>query len=1197
VIRSRHIVRLPYGGRIAIPFIEDNGQEQAYVQLTELVAGLRVAGVLPDGEVTLIAVQAFGDEAAEVTYKDGDGEVRQRVLYRTDEAKLKVADSRLSFDGDGAEFRLAAEALRIRMAGQHDAMLAITTSDLDPLPHQIRAVYGELLSRVPLRFLLADDPGAGKTIMAGLYIKELALRGDLARCLIVAPGGLVEQWQDELHEKLGMRFELLTGDMIGATSVGEQVFATHPLLIARMDQLARNDELLADLERTDWDLVVVDEAHRMSAHWYGNELKTTRRYELGRLLGRVARHFLLMTATPHAGKEEDFQSFMALLDPDRFEGRYRPGEHQIDTRGLMLRRVKEEMRTFEGRALFPERRASTVPYELSPAEQELYEAVTHYVRTEMNRADALRQTGEGRRGNTVGFALTVLQRRLASSPEAILRSLERRQQRLETRLRELQAQPQPTLLDRERERRIEERFGADLDDLDDALEDLGTGELERFEEEVVDAATAARTAEELRHEIAVVADLVTVARRVRHAGTDRKWNELRDLLLSGEVRDGATGALRKIIVFTEHRDTLSYLVHESRALLGRGEAVAAIHGGMPRPERRAVQARFTADPECAVLIATDAAGEGLNLQRAHLMVNYDLPWNPNRIEQRFGRIHRIGQTEVCHLWNLVATDTREGDVFRQLLDKVEQQRLAYRGKVFDVLGEAFEGMPLRKLLIDAIRYGERPEVRARLHTIIDQRVGEGLKALLEERALHHDLLTLADVERIRLQMEEAQARRLQPHFIHAFFAEAFGRLGGRMGRREPTRFEISFVPQVLRDRRGLGGRVVVPRYERVCFDRARIRPPGMLPAELLAPGHPLFDAVVARTIADLGDVLQSGAVLVDRHDRGDQVRLLVAVREQLDDGERPPRAVSKRFDFVELLPDGGARAAGDAPYLDYEPLSAEECELLAGLDHPRRDGSAVDRAVGWAAANSLRAHLDDVRDRVEDAVQRTRLLVWSRLTQEINHWYAEAQRLSALLRAGKQVRLRPETAKARAEDLERRLAARMTELERAAHVHALAPVVAAVALAVPEGLLERLRGVPEREIARFARETAEVDRRAVDAVLAAERALGRVPEEMSHSNPGFDVRSLTPDGHYVFIEVKGRILGAEEFFVTRTEVLFGKNAERHRLALVAVHPDGPERDEVRYLVSPFTGVEFADMQVSAVVSPWRGYWEAGGPPR
>ncbi|HZO64485.1 MAG TPA: DEAD/DEAH box helicase [Kribbellaceae bacterium] len=398
-----------------------------------LTPGARVTGLVPEVPVVVLAVQAIGQAAVKITYEYGDGRTGQRLVYPGDLAALTVQEpdeQRRLFDGDGALFRLATEALRIRMAGQFDPMLAVHTSELDPLPHQIRAVYGDLLPRTPLRFLLADDPGAGKTIMAGLYIKELMLRGDLARCLVVAPGGLVEQWQEELIDKFGMRFDLLTRDLAEA-NVGGTVFDRHPLLIARMDQLARSEGLQQALEASEWDLVVVDEAHRMSAHYFGRELKTTRRYELGRLLGRVCRHLLLMTATPHAGKEEDFQLFMALLDADRFEGRYRAGAHSLDTSGLMRRMVKEELLTFEGTPLFPERRASTVPYPLSGLEQELYEAVTTYVQHEWNRVDALRQAGQGRRGNTVGFALTVLQRRLASSPEAILRSLERRRKRLE----------------------------------------------------------------------------------------------------------------------------------------------------------------------------------------------------------------------------------------------------------------------------------------------------------------------------------------------------------------------------------------------------------------------------------------------------------------------------------------------------------------------------------------------------------------------------------------------------------------------------------------------------------------------------------------------------------------------------------------------------------------------------------------------
>ena len=313
-------------------------------------------------------------------------------------------------------------------------MLAVTTSDIQPLPHQLRAVYGELLPRTPLRFLLADDPGAGKTIMAGLYIKELILREDVKRCLIVVPGGLVDQWQDELYLKFGLAFEILT-PQFGETVFGASAFEQHPLLIARMDQLARNEILLAQLAKSEWDLVVVDEAHRMGAHYFAGKLEKTKRFQLGEQLGDIARHLLLMTATPHSGKEEDFQLFLTLLDRDRFEGKYQAKVHSADTSGVMRRMVKEDLLTFDGKPLFPERIAETVPYELTELEQDLYEQVTTYVREGMNRAAKL----DGKRRNTVGFALTVLQRRLASSPEAIYRSLERRAARLERRKQEVLA--------------------------------------------------------------------------------------------------------------------------------------------------------------------------------------------------------------------------------------------------------------------------------------------------------------------------------------------------------------------------------------------------------------------------------------------------------------------------------------------------------------------------------------------------------------------------------------------------------------------------------------------------------------------------------------------------------------------------------------------------------------------------------------
>lgn len=1173
------------------------GVHQLGVKLEELTPGARVGGVA-GGVVTVVDVKWHGSNALTLTYQDDGGRVDHRLLYRDHEPSLSLAEpSRAyAFDGDPALFRLAAEGLRIRMAAQFDPMLAVSTSDLDPLPHQIKAVYGELLPRTPLRFLLADDPGAGKTIMAGLYIKELLLRGDLARCLIVAPGSLVEQWQEELLDKFNLRFELLTRTLIDATIDGS-VFERTPLLIARMDQLSRADDLKEKLERSDWDLVVVDEAHRMSAHYFGAELKTTKRYELGRLLGRVARHLLLMTATPHAGKEEDFQLFLALLDADRFEGRYRDAVHSIDTGGLMRRMVKEELLTFEGKPLFPERVAETLRYQLSPGERDLYEAVTQYVREEMNRAEQLKAEGDGRRSNTVGFALTVLQRRLASSPEAILRSLERRSRRLQQRRQqmiEVRGVGESTL-----QQRLGELLGRNIEITDDNLDDLTGEEREEIEENVVDAASAARTIAELDTEIAVLADLEELARRVHRAGTDKKWTELRGLLLDEESMYEADGARRKIIIFTEHRDTLNYLVDQIRDLLGRDDAVVAIHGGVRREARRSAQELFTQDKGTLVLVATDAAGEGLNLQRAHLMVNYDLPWNPNRIEQRFGRIHRIGQTEVCRLWNLVADDTREGAVFLRLLDKIEEQRRAYQGKVFDVLGEAFEGRPLRDLLVEAIRYGDRPDVRAKLDQVIDAEVSTGLDKLMAERALHHDTLAETDVQQLRLRMEEARARKLQPHYVQAFFAEAFRLLGGIMSARETGRFEVTHVPAAVRERdRQIGiGAPVLRRYERVCFERELVRLPGKPKADLIAPGHPLLDAVVDIIVERYGTLLKQGTMLVDGSDSGEDPRLLVALTQQITDGHEPARTVSKRFEFVEIRPGGWVDSAGPAPYLDYRPPAADEAQHLADLlNEPWLASGAEDIAVSWAVEHGISDHLTEVQQRVRSGVQRTRSQVRQRLLQEINYWDARHAELLDQAAAGRSLKIKPETAQRRARDLERRLEQRLAHLQADEALRPLPPVVAGGALVVPQGLIDRLSGRRDEPVVTYAKDTAEVDRRAIAAVIAAERRLGRHPTEMPHNNKGYDIRSLTADGHYVFIEVKGRILGADDFTVTRNEVLYGKNAERYRLALVSVHPDGPGQDDVRYVLDPFQGFEFGNFGADAVRGNWHDMWNKGRSP-
>jgi SNF2 family DNA or RNA helicase len=726
--------------------------------LEDIRNGASIRGIVPGQPVEVVSVEWIGDQAINLVYRVQGVGVSETTLYRDDQARIEI-DARgraWSFDADGDLLRLVTEANRIKLAHYFDPYLAIHTSLVDPLPHQISAVYGEMLPRQPLRFLLADDPGAGKTIMAGLLIKELIARSDLERCLVVAPGSLIEQWQDELGEKFGLEFDILTRDMIENSRSGNP-FNDRNRIIARLDMLARNDELQEKLAQcTEWDLIICDEAHRMSATYFGGEAKYTKRYRLGQRLGEACRHFLLMSATPHNGHEQDFQLFMALLDGDRFEGRFRDGVHYADTADMMRRLTKEELLRFDGRPLFPERRAYTVKYELSPEEAALYAAVTEYVRNEMNRVQRF-AAEDGKKRNNVGFALQILQRRLASSPAAIYQSLKRRRERLESELAEARISVRS------------KHMGLDAPDVPEDLlqniEEFGQDEIDDIEDRISTTATSAETVDQLALEVETLQGLERMALGVLSSGQDTKWSQL-NRILDDELMVDADGNRRKLIIFTEPKDTLFYLHDRVRSRLGRADAVEVIHGGVSREDRRKIVERFMQDRDMLVLIANDAAGEGVNLQRGHLMVNYDLPWNPNKIEQRFGRIHRIGQTEVCHLWNLVAADTREGEVYGRLLEKLEAAREALGGRVYDVLGELFEGTALKDLLFEAIQYGEQPDVKARLLQVVDGAVDQQhLLDLLARRALTNETMPAAKVQEIRLDMERAEAQRLQPHHI------------------------------------------------------------------------------------------------------------------------------------------------------------------------------------------------------------------------------------------------------------------------------------------------------------------------------------------------------------------------------------------------------------------------------------------------
>jgi superfamily II DNA or RNA helicase len=1140
------------------------------LKLEDIEIGAQIVGILPHEPVKVEKVDFIGPDCVSLLYRRANGQILDETLFRDDEQRLMLSEKGRpwGFDGDGAEFRLGAEAHRIRLAHLFDPLMAVHTSNVDPLPHQIIAVYESMLPKQPLRFLLADDPGAGKTIMAGLFIRELMVRGDLKRCLIIAPGSLVEQWQDELDEKFGVRFRIFSWELVESSQSGNPFDDNH-MLICRLDQLSRNEDLKDKLRHSEWDLVIVDEAHKMAAHFFGGKLERTKRYQLGELIGRKTRHLLLMTATPHNGKEEDFQLFLALLDSDRFYGKFRDGVHKVDTSDLMRRMVKEDLLKFDGTRLFPERKAYTVNYQLSGPEASLYQQVTNYVREEMNRADNL---DDGKRKGTIGFALTILQRRLASSPAAIYRSLNRRRINLERRLEDERLAQRGKLYG---------KGNGDFpllseDQIADIEDEYSSTELEELEEKLVDTSTAATNLTELEAEIIILKDLEEQARQISLYGQDKKWEELSKLLQDNPYMTDANGVRRKLIIFTEHRDTLKYLVARLQKLIGNDDSIIWIDGSVKREERRKSQERFTQDRDVFILVATDAAGEGVNLQRANLMVNYDLPWNPNRLEQRFGRIHRIGQTEVCHLWNVVASETREGDVYLRLLEKLELERQALGGRVFDILGEVFKEQSLKKLLIDAIRYGESPEVRKRLYEQVDMFFDPNhIKKILEEEALASEHLDTNRIFAVKEELEKAQARRLQPHFIKSFFDEAFKQLGGSLKSREPERWEITHVPSLIRERDRLvgDGAPVITRYERVCFEKGRIRVPGKQEiASFICPGHPLMNAVLDLTLERCQNLLRQGTILINESDMGLEPKVLLIIEHSIRDAGQTstgkPTIISQRMQFTLVGRDGDVSQGGYAPYLDYQPATIEQIELMAPmLNEPWLKDDLEARAIALAVSTVVPEHFKEVRERRHKVIEKTIQAVHERLTSEILYWNHRAVMLKEDVKVGKQPRMQPDIAERRAKELTDRLQARKKELENQRHVSSNTPVVVGAALVIPQGLLTIVSDNIPADVVEQKRND-EIERIAMEAVIETEMAMGRIPKDVSKQKIGWDITSSIRNGELLFIEVKGRQKDATTVTVSRNEILTGLNKpDNFILAIVLI--DGETVEGPYYIQRAF----------------------------
>jgi superfamily II DNA or RNA helicase len=672
------------------------------------------------------------------------------------------------------------EGERLSYGHLFNPTFATEISLIDPLPHQRIAVYDHMLPQTRLRFLLADDAGAGKTIMTGLYIREMLARKLIARILIVPPAGLVGNWEHEMHSLFNLPFHIVAGS--DARQGNPFTGPRSDLLIVSIDTLAgeRMFSRLQEDEVVPYDLVIFDEAHKLTANRGPDfRVRRTERYRLAEALAGVVseddqrrlswscHHLLLLTATPHMGKDYPYYSLWKLLEPEALSTIEAFNAYPMDARHRhFLRRAKEELVYFDGRPIYPTRISDTLSYDLSQgeiSEQRLYDATTRYIQTSYNRARLLNRSA-------ARLAMSVFQRRLASSTYALLRSYERRAEKLRRLIDDIRSGrlnwAQISMSQRKLDEEVEDVLDEKTADEEESIP--GEEENERNQEQVL-GGILATSLRELQEELREVEGLLDLARRVYEIGEESKFEKLRDILSDPRYRD------EKIIIFTEHRDTLDFLVHRLEGIGYTGQ-IAQIHGGMDYEQREEQVAAFrrpVSEGGALCMVATDAAGEGINLQVCWLMVNYDIPWNPARLEQRMGRIHRYGQKHdpVCIL-NLVAGETREGRVMATLLRKLELIRKELGSdKVFDVIGRLFEGVSLREYMEQiAITADETPVE----HRIAGTLTKEQVRALQErERLLFGDGGSVRrELPRLRNSLEQEAYRKLLPGYVRHFVEHA-----------------------------------------------------------------------------------------------------------------------------------------------------------------------------------------------------------------------------------------------------------------------------------------------------------------------------------------------------------------------------------------------------------------------------------------
>ena len=1040
----------------------------------------------------------------------------------------------VDFMGDGLAVRAMVEGERLTFGHLANPAFATEVSKIDPLPHQRIAVYEQMLKQPRLRYLLADDAGAGKTIMTGLYIREMLARRLVRRILIVPPAGLVGNWQSELHELFGMEFAVVTGADLGARNGNP--FATGSncdRVICSVDTLRGERAFLrlADAAVLPYDLVVFDEAHKLSARQDVDfTIRRSARYELAEALAGVAnrksewnlgwsaRHLLLLTATPHMGKDYPFFALWKLLDPqtfstiDAFQAMPRESRERF-----FIRRTKEEMVTFEGKALYPRRTTDTFSYDLTQgpvSEQALYDQTTNYLRFIYNRAKLLNKTA-------AQLALGVFQRRMASSTCALLRSMERRLERLDGVIADVAAGRIDLLkLAKQAERLRDDDDPFDAHTADEEAGGEGEEENERCEAEIL-GSFVATTIADLEIEKEHVSKLLTLARQVQELGHESKFERLKGIIEDKRFRN------EKLLVFTEHRDTLTYLKSRLDGLGFTGQ-VASIHGGMNYVER-GEQIKFFKKPVEAggarVMVCTDAAGEGINLQFCWVMVNFDVPWNPARLEQRMGRIHRYGQKRAeVFIINLIAGRTREGKVVKILLDKLEIIRKELRSeKVYDVIGRVFEGKSITEYMRRSLEGEDMEQLTLDMGGLLTK---EQVTAIADrERRLYGDG---GDVARQLPALKEKMATevysQLLPGYVRQFVQDAAPLLHLRLAPLEVNRYRLMPTrPRALDP--------LLPMLEAKTidyFDITFTRPErGVDGPVWIHPGEPVFDQVRELVNAAAMPHARRGAVVVDpssthsyllhlasvtilrRADpslaalKGDQVleQSLVAVRQH-EDGTLTVRPIEE---FLLLEPRTGGL-----------PLDAQRLAVSAQ--------GRIEEARAFMVATVAKEFAQKHRDRLNaDLASRIEFLrqgffyEQKEMVQSRTVW-------SKRRREGHPLAEREVT---RIRDLQRAWEARSHDAEQAVLRE---PALIGVG---PVEFLAHLLVRPAANDEESLRYDAEVERVAMELVMAHERALGARVQDVHSPElsllaglntpwPGFDVLSHRPGGKRRCIEIKGR---------------------------------------------------------------------------